>query len=1493
MAFTRDNFKFFIISDSDETVENLSGRLQGLGYDVAGGSLSLAKGMRRAENVRPSMILVDQTFHENGQCYGFFAEFSVVVAPLVIFIPAGRAVSPEPCPFIRVEIPDGDRDLEVVIEAARYSVEAEKGRRLIKAPRIAQPLLEDPLYSKNAPPSVETGLESPGYIDPSEFFDFKAFQTALNDFYELFGIGLGVVDLNGKVLASAGIQDICLDFHRVNPDAAAKCQKHLAVASRAGQREPGIVKCGNNMWDIIAPIHINGRYMANLFLGQFFFEDEPPDYELFRAQAEKYGFDETEYLAALDRVPRWSREALNTCLRFFRGIVEMLTNLGHGAASLSQAVEEKERLLDSLRGSEELFRSITEQVTEAIYITDDQGVIGFISPAAEKIFGFKPDEMIGRPFWDFLDEADFEKAFTEFAGSMAAGGQVENLLLGMKNKKGEIFAGELNGNRYVKNGQVAGTLGVIRDVSARKAIEEDLIKSGQRLRQAQKLARLGYWTWEASSDALIWSEETYAIFGRDPAIYKPSREGCVELVHPDDRDILENGWWLRESPDDDLKVEHRILLPDGSIKYVEETAEVVRNKEGLLVNVLGCIQDITRRKTAELVLMESEIRYRTLVESAADAIFIADADSGEIVEANHKAVELIGRPADELVGTRQWELHHASDQERYRNGFREHAGNGATYCLEAEVLNKNGELIPVEISTSTFELSGRKLAIGLFRDISARKKSEMLLKESRKEVEFLADLLERGAQPFAVALKNGRLTMVNAAYSRLTGYDKDELYQLASVLDLTPPEWLDVEREQIRFLKATGKPVRFEKEYIRKDGSRVPVEVFANLAPDDGWRAGEVFAFINDISVRKKAEAALMESERKFRILADQSLLSICIIQRDGFKYVNRAYMDLTGYEYDEIMAMSVEDTARFVHPDYRDFVMEQGRLKMAGAAEEIIPQYVYKGVRKNGEERWVEQYSKTVDWQGEPANMMTLVDVTEREEAKRQLMVQQQTLKTILDGIPDVVSLQRPDRTIISYNQAGYDSLDKPPEEVIGRKCYELINQTVPCDGCTTAQAAGSGRIESREFYSEFFDAWYHTRAIPIFDQDGRVSMVLELLQDITERKKAEEEKMHLKSQLHQAQKMEAIGTLAGGVAHDFNNLLQAMNGYTQILLFDKKKTEPGYKELLEIKKAGDRAAKLVQQLLAFSRKIDSERKPISLNFEVEQAVRLLERTIPKMVRIETVLDQNLKAINADPVQVEQILLNLGVNASDAMSDGGTMTIKTENKLLDDEFCREYVGIEPGKYVLLTVSDTGAGIDPETLEHIFEPFYTTKEFGKGTGMGLSSVYGIVKSHGGYINCSSKVGEGAAFELYFPAIQLLEQVEPEEPEEEQCVGGSETILIVDDEESVRNFTAKALRKYGFTSFTAANGEEAVSFFSENVDKPDLVVLDIGMPGMGGQKCLEEIMQLKPDARVVIASGYPVEGRVQEMLNAGAADFIGKPYPMTKLVKTIRNTIDQK
>ena len=393
--------------------------------------------------------------------------------------------------------------------------------------------------------------------------------------------------------------------------------------------------------------------------------------------------------------------------------------------------------------------------------------------------------------------------------------------------------------------------------------------------------------------------------------------------------------------------------------------------------------------------------------------------------------------------------------------------------------------------------------------------------------------------------------------------------------------------------------------------------------------------------------------------------------------------------------------------------------------------------------------------------------------------------------------------------------------------------------------------------------------------------------------RLKAELERQHeLELQLFQAQKMEALATLSGGIAHDFNNILHCILGHTELLLLKKHADKFDTDSLEQIRTMVLKGRELAQQLLAFGRKVPAKFEALDVNQVVDQVAKLLQRTIPRMIQIDLQLSDHLMPIKADGGQCEQLIMNLCINAQDAMPDGGKMTITTEN-------CRVENGAEntpaltPGKYVLLSVADTGRGMAPETLAKMYEPFFTTKELGKGTGLGLAIAYGIAKNHGATIDCKSQMGEGTCFHLYFPTISARAVTETRKSFDiiDGSVNGRERILLIEDEEDIVDIGKKVLEEHGYQVITAGNGEEGIARFLQDRGRIDLILLDISMPGIGGIKCMQQILQSDPNAKIALISGYTSNGRFKEAIRSGARAFLSKPYSRSELLRTVRKLLD--
>lgn len=413
---------------------------------------------------------------------------------------------------------------------------------------------------------------------------------------------------------------------------------------------------------------------------------------------------------------------------------------------------------------------------------------------------------------------------------------------------------------------------------------------------------------------------------------------------------------------------------------------------------------------------------------------------------------------------------------------------------------------------------------------------------------------------------------------------------------------------------------------------------------------------------------------------------------------------------------------------------------------------------------------------------------------------------------------------------------------------------------------------------------------AAPILNGAGEVSGVVATVEDISDRRLAEAEREKLHRQLIHAQKMEAVGTLAGGIAHDFNNLLQGIQGYAELLILCDEIPASQHQKLDAIIRAVERGRDLVQRLLTFARKVEGSFRPVNLNREIRYIRKLLVRTLPKMIDIELRLRDGLSGIQADPVQIEQVLMNLAVNAGDAMPEGGRIVIETDEVVLDGAYCDARPEASPGRHVVLSVTDTGHGMNADIISSIFNPFFTTKEVGKGTGLGLAMVFGIVKDHGGHTTCYSEEGRGSVFNIYLPAIGPVAGDEGEPPAA-AIVGGTETILLVDDEPAIRDFGRQSLSAFGYTVRTAADGESALRIYGESETPIDLVILDLNMPGMGGWACLKALLELDPAARILVASGFSQDGAAGRAEAWGAVGFISKPYRMHQICQAVRTVLD--
>jgi PAS domain S-box-containing protein len=655
-----------------------------------------------------------------------------------------------------------------------------------------------------------------------------------------------------------------------------------------------------------------------------------------------------------------------------------------------------------------------------------------------------------------------------------------------------------------------------------------------------------------------------------------------------------------------------------------------------------------------------------------------------------------------------------------------------------------------------------------------------------------------------------------------------------------------------------------------------------------------------DIAGRQTAESghAITGGERSrvapapagepFRSAFDASPTGMLMVDPGGkIVMANRQVERIFGYTADEIVGQSVEvllpSHHRHGHVRYRRAFAAEPAARHLGAGRDL------HGRRKDGSEIPVEVGLNPVKRAGDTFVLASIIDITERKQFESALRASEQRLRTLFETVNLIVLVLDADGKVEYVNPYFLNLTGYTLEEAVGS---DWFTRFVPA--AERPQTLGTFRaLLEHEFHPHYQNSivtkagkertisWHNT---VLRDAQNRPTGSLSVGEDITER-------AQLEAQLFQSQKMEAIGRLAGGIAHDFNNLLTVILATTEMLLADLLPTDPRYADLGEVKAAGERAASLTRQLLAFSRQQILEPRVVDLNALVTNLERMLRRIIGEDIRLHTAAEADTATVRADPGQLEQVILNLAVNSRDAMPDGGMLNIATANAELAEGYAEGQIAVKAGHYVLLAVHDTGAGMDAATRAQIFDPFFTTKPKGKGTGLGLATVYGIVKQSGGYIFAYSEPGQGSTFKIYLPRVdELVPQSVTNRPQSVST--GAETLLVVEDDEVVRNLTRKMLEARGYRVLTAAGGREALQLAARHPEPLPLLITDVIMPDMSGPELAERLTKLRPEMQVIYVSGYTGETIMHHGVLEHGIHFLQKPFTAEALALKVRHLLDR-
>jgi len=737
--------------------------------------------------------------------------------------------------------------------------------------------------------------------------------------------------------------------------------------------------------------------------------------------------------------------------------------------------------------------------------------------------------------------------------------------------------------------------------------------------------------------------------------------------------------------------------------------------------------------------------------------------------------------------------------------------------------------------------------------------------------------------PTALAMFDREMRYLAVSHRWMSDYslaDKDIIGRSHyEIFPEIPDRWKEVHRRCLE-----GEIVRADEDRFKRIEGPVQWQRW-EVRPwhDYSGAIGGIIIFTEDITEQKMSQRALRDSEQRYRAIFDTASVGIDLVDQHGkFLGTNKTLSQFIGYTPEELQNLTIFDVT---HPEDKAISKEMHETIVRGQIETYRLEKRY--LRRDGTTLWSDTAVSAIrDADGQyRATVGVIRDITSQKESEDA----RNRLATAVEQAVEGIVITDTEGTIQYVNPAYERITGYSRDEVIGQKPMllrtEQGNSPSQRDVLETLSRnqRWSGHLVKKRKDGVTYEE--EVTVTPVLDPQGKLVNFVVVKRDVTK-------ESSLQRQLLQAQKMEAVGTLAGGIAHDFNNILQVALGYSELLLTAKSKKDPEYDDLQKIRQAARSGADLVANLLTFSRKVESTAVPMDLNNQIQHIEKLLHRTIPRMIDIRLELADDLKRINADSGQIEQIVINLAVNARDAMGEKGTLTIQTENVFLDQEYCRLNVEAKPGEHVMLSVSDTGSGMDRETVQHIFEPFYTTKELGRGTGLGLAMVYGIIKQHEGHITCCSELGKGTKFRIYLPAI-LSAPEEVAESVAEMPAFGTETLLLVDDEDALRNLGERILTKNGYTVISAANGVEALAVYAREKEKISLIILDLIMPAKGGKDCLHELLKIDPAVKVLIASGYSAGTSKKECVEMGAKGFVGKPFRIKDLLLQVRKTLDEK
>jgi len=875
-------------------------------------------------------------------------------------------------------------------------------------------------------------------------------------------------------------------------------------------------------------------------------------------------------------------------------------------------------------------------------------------------------------------------------------------------------------------------------------------------------------------------------------------------------------------------------------------------------------------------------RFRAVIDALPGALFGHDLD-GRFVVVNEAASQHTGWSQKELLGMSVGDIDPDSISRHDREKLWQVLKEGASRVIASTHVRRDGTTYPAEIHLNAITLDNRPVILGVAYDITSRQKAEAALRQSEKRFRALAELL-----PEAVfeADENMELTYVNARALEVFGYLTSDFKKGMKAFDfIEPSDREQVQANMVRRLQGEN-PGLVEYRARKKDGTVFPILIHSNYQVEDGKFTG-MRGIIIDISEQKKAEEELRTSRTMLETILKNMPGGMLIIGDDYRIYqVNKRTCEISGYTEEELVGQLCDIVCPKGSISKECPIWDKQESEFSGMDTAIK--------RKDGGRTPVLKNAQRISIGGKQYILENFQDITQRKQAEGALRESEARFRQVYENIAVGVARVSLDFRIENANEPYCRMLGYSGKELEGKHLRDITAPESLEENLEKQAQLGRGEIDHYRMEKQFVHKEGGTvhgllDANLVRDRQGRPLYFLGTVVDITDRKKTEQEKQRLEEQIHQTQKLESIGRLAGGVAHDLNNILTPIIGYGEMLVQETGRNEEEREMLEEIVDSGVRARNLVRQLLAFSRKQALEFKPLSVNKLLDGIAKLIRRTIREDIEVKLIKAESLPLVLGDAGQMEQVIMNLVVNAQDAMPQGGKLTIETSRKQTEKPAGKDAA---PEPQVVLSVSDTGCGIDDEIGPHIFEPFFTTKSNNTGTGLGLATVYGIVKQHSGHVRFCSEPGQGATFSVYLPASEA-----PAEPGDEQAdfaaeLGGSEKIVLVEDNKQVRAFSTAILQRHGYDVLPSSGGREALALAEKLETAPHLLLTDVVMPGLNGKELYERIAELHPGIKVLYMSGYTNDVIEQRGVSEGAYHFIQKPFSGPDLVAKVRETLDE-